>query len=85
MSADQHSSVVILRTSDEDVRRISTKRVWHQITVHAMLLLLVGFACASVTLASPPAATKSLQIYFIDVEAQATLFVTPEGQSLLGK
>jgi hypothetical protein len=50
-----------------------------------MLLLLVGFACASVTLASPPAATKSLQIYFIDVEAQATLFVTPEGQSLLGK
>jgi beta-lactamase superfamily II metal-dependent hydrolase len=37
------------------------------------------------TLALPPAnATKSLQIYFIDVEGgQATLFVTPQGQSLL--
>jgi beta-lactamase superfamily II metal-dependent hydrolase len=37
------------------------------------------------TLALPPAGpTKSLQIYFIDVEGgQATLFVTPEGQSLL--
>jgi competence protein ComEC len=31
-----------------------------------------------------PAATKSLQIFFVDVEGgQATVFVTPEGQSLL--
>jgi competence protein ComEC len=31
-----------------------------------------------------PAAPKSLQIYFVDVEGgQATLFVTPEGKSLL--
>ena len=37
------------------------------------------------TLALPPATTtKSLQIYFVDVEGgQSTLFVTPEGQSLL--
>ena len=37
-------------------------------------------ACA----AAAPAAKKALQIYFVDVEGgQATLFVTPEGKSLL--
>jgi competence protein ComEC len=50
-------------------------------------------ACAAIalvcdvnaTLAAPaPAAEKSLRVYFVDVEGgQATLFVTPEGQSLL--
>ncbi len=34
--------------------------------------------------ATPPAAQKTLRVYFVDVEGgQATLFVTPEGQSLL--
>jgi len=34
--------------------------------------------------AAPAAVTKSLQIYFVDVEGgQATLFVTPEGKALL--
>src|SRR5579864_9300456 len=33
---------------------------------------------------APPAAQKTLQIFFVDVEGgQATLFVTPAGQSLL--
>jgi beta-lactamase superfamily II metal-dependent hydrolase len=33
---------------------------------------------------APPAAQKTLQIYFVDVEGgQATLFVTPAGESLL--
>jgi competence protein ComEC len=50
--------------------------------------LTVALFCALLALpalALPPAnSTKSLQIYFIDVEGgQATLFVTPEGQSLL--
>jgi competence protein ComEC len=50
--------------------------------------LTLAFFCvllALPTLALPPASpTKSLQIYFIDVEGgQATLFVTPQGQSLL--
>jgi beta-lactamase superfamily II metal-dependent hydrolase len=41
-------------------------------------LLLISFAVAG------PAARKGLQIYFVDVEGgQATLFVTPEGASLL--
>ena len=43
------------------------------------------FACTPETYASaPPAAQKTLQIYFVDVEGgQATLFVTPAGESLL--
>ena len=50
-------------------------------------LTLALFCCLSVSsvFALPPAnPTTSLQIYFIDVEGgQATLFVTPAGQSLL--
>jgi competence protein ComEC len=42
-----------------------------------------GAASATPT-ASSPAAAKALRVYFVDVEGgQATLFVTPEGQSLL--
>jgi competence protein ComEC len=42
------------------------------------------FLAARATAAPPPEAKKSLQIYFVDVEGgQATLFVTPAGQSLL--
>jgi competence protein ComEC len=48
-------------------------------------------ACAAMALlasanatSAAPAAGKSLRVYFVDVEGgQATLFVTPEGQSLL--
>jgi len=49
--------------------------------VAAALSLLLGlFADA----APAPGAQKGLQIYFVDVEGgQATLFVTPEGKSLL--
>jgi len=48
-------------------------------------LLTVAFGFASVFVASPAwAAKKGLQVYFIDVEGgQASLFVTPTGQSLL--
>ena len=47
--------------------------------------LLLIFFVASVATASPlPNSQKTLQIYFVDVEGgQATLFVTPAGQSLL--
>jgi competence protein ComEC len=50
-------------------------------TVAAYLGLFLPWAVS----ASPPAnAQKALQIYFVDVEGgQATLFVTPAGQSLL--
>ncbi len=50
-----------------------------------LFLLTVAFGLASVFVASPAwAAKKALQVYFIDVEGgQATLFVTPAGQSLL--
>src|SRR5271156_771496 len=50
-------------------------------TLFALLLSLIS---VSISQAKPPDASKALQIYFIDVEGgQATLFVTPTGQSLL--
>jgi competence protein ComEC len=46
------------------------------------ILALAFFALAASPLALPPG--KALEIYFVDVEGgQATLFVTPAGQSLL--
>jgi beta-lactamase superfamily II metal-dependent hydrolase len=52
---------------------------------YALTLALSGTLSLSFAFALPHASpTKSLQIYFIDVEGgQATLFVTPSGQSLL--
>src|SRR5580692_4034565 len=62
----------------------------------ALRVVVFAAACASLAtialLAAPiatpaaasPAAEKSLRVYFVDVEGgQATLFVTPQGQSLL--
>jgi competence protein ComEC len=49
-------------------------------------LALIAIPAFSFAQSTPPttAAPKPLQIYFVDVEGgQATLFVTPEGQSLL--
>jgi len=46
--------------------------------------LLIGLFLFCIAPGSGSAATKALQIYFVDVEGgQATLFVTPAGQSLL--
>ena len=51
-------------------------------TVVVTTLWLLSLAAASATAA--PQNGKGLQIYFVDVEGgQATLFVTPEGKSLL--
>jgi competence protein ComEC len=61
-----------------------------QIKWNTSLLRMAGVAALSLGLgtaswaAPAPQTDKSLQIYFIDVEGgQATLFVTPAGQSLL--
>ncbi len=55
--------------------------------VHSRLAIyvLLGFAAFVLTGLSPAApASKPLEVYFVDVEGgQATLFVTPEGHSLL--
>jgi beta-lactamase superfamily II metal-dependent hydrolase len=49
-----------------------------------MALLSVANAASAATGAASPEVQKSLRVYFVDVEGgQATLFVTPEGQSLL--
>ena len=51
----------------------------------ATLCGLLGLSSHPVSLASPmPVSARPLQIYFVDVEGgQATLFVTPQGKSLL--
>jgi len=51
----------------------------------AILAATLSIFCSLEVFALPPAgAQKTLQIYFVDVEGgQATLFVTPSGQSLL--
>src|SRR6184192_2629395 len=47
-------------------------------------VLLQALACALLSAAVAGAESKSLQIYFVDVEGgQATLIVSPSGQSLL--
>lgn len=52
--------------------------------VVAMLSFLVFSACPTGAAAAGPENGRGLQIYFVDVEGgQATLFVTPEGKSLL--
>jgi competence protein ComEC len=72
------------------MKRITSNQIGFQCRGNAVftfvalaILLGVGFFAV----AKPPraaAATKPLDIYFVDVEGgQATLFVTPEGQSLL--
>ncbi len=50
--------------------------------VTSIVLLSAFFASAQTSQTAPPG--KALEIYFVDVEGgQATLFVTPEGRSLL--
>lgn len=64
----------MLRLDDQEQRR-SPNRIF---AILASLLL------SSALCAKPAAGAKTLQIYFVDVEGgQATLFVTPAGQSLL--
>jgi competence protein ComEC len=54
-----------------------------KISLFSSFLLVLVCATAPVTNAAP-VAKKGLQIYFVDVEGgQSTLFVTPEGKSLL--
>jgi competence protein ComEC len=52
--------------------------------VIALVAAAIVAPVAAATGAASSAAEKSLRVYFVDVEGgQATLFVTPEGQSLL--
>jgi competence protein ComEC len=57
-------------------------RYFRQLSL-AILFAIACIACAIPSHAAPQT-SKPLEIYFVDVEGgQATLFVTPEGQSLL--
>ena len=67
------------RPYEEGCRRLET-------AARFLSCLLLGlFVCAAATTAGPPTEpSQSLRVYFVDVEGgQATLFVTPEGNSLL--
>jgi competence protein ComEC len=56
---------------------------FRRFTLRAAVVLLGANSLLSAASAAP-AADKALQVYFVDVEGgQATLFVTPEGESLL--
>src|SRR6266478_4619856 len=56
----------------------------HKYALALALLCLLSLWVSSAFALPPAPSTKSLQIYFIDVEGgQATLFITPAGQSLL--
>jgi competence protein ComEC len=61
--------------------RIALRSAMLEVACAAMF----GLFLASTAIAAPPSeAKKALQIYFVDVEGgQATLFITPAGQSLL--
>ena len=82
--AARSNEIAALSPSDKG-RTISTRRAWLLVVRRACLIVLGALAFVSSTVAKPPADSgKTLQIYFIDVEGgQATLFVTPEHQSLL--
>src|ERR1700751_6495020 len=71
---------------------VPSRAILQFLACRASLRVLICFASLSGLLGlvteahslAPPAAQKTLQIYFVDVEGgQATLFVTPSGESLL--
>ena len=54
------------------------------VSLAGIALLTVANTAPAATDTASPAAQKTLRVYFVDVEGgQATLFITPEGQSLL--
>ena len=64
-------------------RRHGSKRIRILAVFLAAALLLV-LSISGTVAAAGPGTSKALRIYFVDVEGgQATLFVTPEGESLL--
>jgi len=67
-----------MRQTVNGSHRLARTCFWSSVMVALASLLSVGWA------APKPKSGKALQIYFVDVEGgQATLFVTPEGNSLL--
>ncbi len=62
--------------------RKQTRRGWMRVVLSALFCACVAFTAAAA--GNSPQGSKELKIYFVDVEGgQATLFVTPAGQSLL--
>jgi len=69
----------MLRPYKDGCRRLETAARFF-----SCLLVCLLVSAAATTAAPPAESSKSLRVYFVDVEGgQATLFVTPEGNSLL--
>ena len=86
MSAELLSRVLLAKLERSMPLRSAHRCRRLQAAARTFLYLLVClFVSAAATAAAPlPEASKPLRVYFVDVEGgQATLFVTPEGNSLL--
>jgi competence protein ComEC len=85
-----HITLVPLRNTVITMRSWSApiakaRRFFARVFFSGVVIAAASFLIPAAALCTPPPANfKSLQIYFVDVEGgQATLFVMPEGQSLL--
>ena len=71
----------------ESIQQVPLRKCQHSLTLIcrvAVVATLSLLSLSAVGAAAGPENGKGLQIYFVDVEGgQATLFVTPEGKSLL--
>ena len=71
----------------ESAQRVSVRKLWHSLKLIcrvAVVAMMSVLSFCGVGAAASPENGKGLEIYFVDVEGgQATLFVTPEGKSLL--
>jgi competence protein ComEC len=83
-------------SGDSNMSRIARcgwdlRKTWNGLVFAAACASLAAITLATAAIAAPaatdaasPAAQKTLRVYFVDVEGgQATLFVTPTGESLL--
>src|ERR1700731_2723577 len=68
----------------DSCRASSAARAFHGVCIVKPVILILALALACVGASAQPRAARTLDIYFIDVEGgQATLIVTPAGQTLL--
>jgi competence protein ComEC len=59
-------------------------KAWVRKSIGAVAAIMLAGCATSIAMAQAKAAADKLRVYFIDVEGgQSTLFITPEGQSLL--
>ena len=76
-------AIDINKNKDQIARSALVFGIWLRIASLVLLVVCLGF-CVTTAAQAQAARQNALRIYFVDVEGgQATLFVTPDGQSLL--